>query len=159
MRILVMGLSGTGKTTLCRHLIEHLDADYINADEVRGAANDWDFSAEGRERQANRMIKLSYEGTKAYMVADFICPRKAAQTAFNADFTIWMDTEQSSGYADTDAIFEKPEADVVVTSKDKEYWTTHIISELGYRFAHNAQHDAPTRTGGPLQRPVFVNLP
>jgi adenylylsulfate kinase len=131
VRILVMGLSGTGKTTLCRHLIKQMDADYINADEVRSAANDWDFSSEGRDRQAKRMIKLSYEGTKTHMVADFICPRRDAQTSFNADFTIWMDTEKTSGYADTDAIFEQPEADVVVTSKDKEYWTNYILSEIG----------------------------
>jgi adenylylsulfate kinase len=108
-----------------------MDADYINADEVRSAANDWDFSSEGRDRQAKRMIKLSYEGTKTHMVADFICPRRDAQTSFNADFTIWMDTEKTSGYADTDAIFEQPEADVVVTSKDKEYWTNYILSEIG----------------------------
>jgi hypothetical protein len=35
--------------------------DSLNADEVRKQANDWDFSKEGRARQAKRMKDLSNE--------------------------------------------------------------------------------------------------
>ena len=45
--ILIMGLPGSGKTTLASELVPLLKAKWINADEVRKEANDWDFSAEG----------------------------------------------------------------------------------------------------------------
>ena len=63
--ILIMGLPGSGKTTLANELGPLLNAKRLNADEVRKAANDWDFSEEGRKRQAKRMadfaIKLKNE--------------------------------------------------------------------------------------------------
>ena len=64
--ILVMGLPGAGKTTLANEMAPMLNAKRLNADEVRKAANDWDFSEEGRVRQAKRMadaaLKLKNEG-------------------------------------------------------------------------------------------------
>ena len=69
-----MGLPGAGKTTLADELAPLLNAKRLNADEVRKAANDWDFSEEGRTRQAKRMadfaFKLKNEGD--YVIADFI---------------------------------------------------------------------------------------
>ena len=53
--ILVMVLPGAGKTTLANELAKLIIAKRLNADEVRKAANDWDFSEEGRTRQAKRM--------------------------------------------------------------------------------------------------------
>ena len=47
-----MGLPGAGKTTLANEMAPLLNAKRLNADEVRKAANDWDFSEEGRIRQA-----------------------------------------------------------------------------------------------------------
>ena len=38
-----MGLPGSGKTTLANELAPMLKAKRLNADEVRKAANDWDF--------------------------------------------------------------------------------------------------------------------
>ena len=61
LKILVMGLPGSGKTYFSERLIKEIDAIWINADEVRKRANDWDFTLEGRIRQANRMKKLSEE--------------------------------------------------------------------------------------------------
>ena len=54
-----MGLPGSGKTTLANELGPMINAKRLNADEVRKAANDWDFSLEGRKRQAKRMRDLS----------------------------------------------------------------------------------------------------
>ena len=85
--ILIMGLPGSGKTTLANELGPMLNAKRLNADEVRKEANDWDFSEEGRKRQAKRMadfaIKLKNEGN--YVVADFICPTPEARSLFPAD--------------------------------------------------------------------------
>ena len=57
--ILIMGLPGAGKTTLAEKLALLVNAKRLNADEVRKAANDWDFSEEGRKRQARRMADLA----------------------------------------------------------------------------------------------------
>ena len=69
-----MGLPGAGKTTLADELAPLLNAKRLNADEVRKDANDWDFSEEGRTRQAKRMadfaLQLKNEGN--YVIADFI---------------------------------------------------------------------------------------
>ena len=58
-KFLIMGLPGSGKTYLSERLAPLIDAKRINADEVRKKANDWDFSKEGRMRQANRMKLLT----------------------------------------------------------------------------------------------------
>ena len=58
--ILIMGLPGiTGKTTLANEIAPSLNAKRLNADEVRKEANDWDFSEEGRTRQASRMADFA----------------------------------------------------------------------------------------------------
>ncbi len=41
MKILIMGLPGSGKTTLASELVPLLNAEWINNDKVRKAANDW----------------------------------------------------------------------------------------------------------------------
>ena len=58
MKILIMGLPGSGKTYLAARLQPLLKAAWYNADNVREMANDWDFSEEGRKRQAKRMAKV-----------------------------------------------------------------------------------------------------
>ena len=55
MKILIMGLPGSGKTYLAERLKPLLEAAWYNADEVRGMAGDWDFSDDGRKRQSQRM--------------------------------------------------------------------------------------------------------
>ena len=46
-KILIMGLPGAGKTTLASKLVPLLKAKWVNADQVRKKANDWDFSRRG----------------------------------------------------------------------------------------------------------------
>ncbi len=131
--ILVMGLPGAGKTTLANELAPLLNAKRLNADEVRKAANDWDFSEEGRKRQAKRMaeiaIKMKQEGN--YVVADFICPTPQARSLFPADIIIWVDTIKEGRFEDTNQMFVKPEKyDFHVTSQDAKYWSSKIIKEI-----------------------------
>ena len=92
--ILIMGLPGAGKTTLANELVTLIKCKRLNADEVRKAANDWDFSEEGRTRQAKRMseaaLKIKNEGNN--VIADFICPTPEARNLFPADYIVWVDT-------------------------------------------------------------------
>ena len=64
MKILIMGLPGSGKTTLASELVPLLKAKWLNNDVVRKAANDWDFSKEGRIRQTKRMAELAQKYKK-----------------------------------------------------------------------------------------------
>ena len=108
--ILIMGLPGAGKTTLANELAPMINAKRLNADEVRKEANDWDFSEEGRKRQAKRMaklaIKLKEDGN--YVVADFICPTHESRKLFPSDCIIWVDTIQKGRFEDTNKMFVKP---------------------------------------------------
>ena len=128
-----MGLPGAGKTTLANELAPLLNAKRVNADEVRKKANDWDFSEEGRKRQAKRMaelaLKLKSEGN--YVIADFICPTPEARNLFPADYTIWVDTIKEGRFEDTNQMFVKPEKyDFHVTSQDAKLWASKIIKEI-----------------------------
>ena len=63
-----MGLPGSGKTTLASELVPLLNAKWLNNDKVRKAANDWDFSEEGRVRQAKRMADLAEKYKKKIII-------------------------------------------------------------------------------------------
>ena len=131
--ILVMGLPGAGKTTLADKLAPELNAKRLNADEVRKAANDWDFSEEGRTRQAKRMadLALKLKGEGNYVIADFIAPTPKARSLFPADFTIWIDTIKEGRFDDTNKMFVKPEKyDFHVTSQDAKNWAPKIFEDL-----------------------------
>ena len=128
-----MGLPGAGKTTLADELAPLLNAKRLNADEVRKAANDWDFSEEGRTRQAKRMakfaLKLKEEGN--YVIADFICPTPKARSLFPADYVVWVDTIKEGRFDDTNKMFVKPEKyDFHVTSQDAKNWAPKILKNL-----------------------------
>lgn len=130
-RILIMGLPGSGKTTLAQALQKRLDSAHFNADLVRGMFNDWDFSEEGRIRQSQRMRDLADAARADYVLADFIAPLQQMREIFAADFTIWMDTVQRSRFADTDQMFVPPagsEYNLRITSFD--YNLDDILKEL-----------------------------
>ena len=128
-----MGLPGAGKTTLADELAPLLNAKRLNADEVRKAANDWDFSEEGRTRQAKRMadfaLKLKDEGN--YVIADFICPTPKARSLFPADYVVWVDTIKEGRFEDTNQMFVKPEKyNFHVTTQDAKSWALKILKEI-----------------------------
>ena len=131
--ILIMGLPGSGKTTLASELVPLLKAKWINADEVRKEANDWDFSAEGRIRQAKRMWTKAqeYKNQGNHVVADFICPTPAARALFPADFIIWVDTIKEGRFDDTNKMFIKPDKyNFHVTTQDAKNWAPKIFKEI-----------------------------
>ena len=131
--ILVMGLPGAGKTTLADEIAPLLNAKRLNADEVRKAADDWDFSAEGRVRQAKRMadfaVKIKNEGH--YVIADFVAPTPDARKLFPADYIIWVDTIKKGRFEDTNQMFVNPENfDFKVTTQDAKNWAPKIVEEI-----------------------------
>jgi len=131
--ILIMGLPGAGKTTLANELNKLIESKRLNADEIRRAANDWDFSEEGRKKQAKRMsdaaLKLKSEGNN--VIADFICPTPEARKLFTADYIVWVDTIKEGRFEDTNQMFVKPEKfDFHVTSQDAKLWAPQIAEKI-----------------------------
>lgn len=138
IRILIMGIPGTGKTTLAKLLVDKFQGDrkdvtWLNADDVRKQFNDWDFSIEGRIRQSNRMRNLVDKCDSDYVVCDFVAPLVEMRNNFKADWTIWMDTIDKSIFEDTNKLFIRPTIyDFRIAEKNAEKWSNiisgHILS-------------------------------
>ena len=134
-KILIMGLPGSGKTTLASKLVPLLNAKWLNNDEARKAANDWDFSEEGRIRQARRMAdiaeKYRKEGRYNYLVTDYICPTPKTRELFKADYVVWVDTINKGRFEDTNKMFVKPKKyDFHITSQNAELWSLQIADKI-----------------------------
>ena len=133
MIILIMGLPGSGKTTLAKKLVPMFNAVWLNADKVREEANDWDFSELGRSVQANRMKRLAQDArdNNRNVIADFVCPTENTRKDFNADYTIFMDTIKEGRFDDTNKMFEKPSnPDFIVTHFDADMWAYLIKYDI-----------------------------
>lgn len=131
-KVLIMGLPGAGKTTLAVELIRLLEArektvTWFNADDVRKQYDDWDFSLEGRLRQAHRMRELADHAETDYVLVDFVAPLPEMRDIFAADVTIWMANIREGRYADTNKAFIPPEKyDIQVTFQDAMFWALKI---------------------------------
>jgi len=132
-KILIMGLPGSGKTTLANKLVPMFNAVWLNADEVRKNADDWDFSPEGRTRQANRMKSMAEDAlaNNRNVVADFVCPTEKTRSDFGADYVVWMDTIKEGRFDDTNKMFVPPEKfDFRVTHQEADMWAFLIKQDI-----------------------------
>lgn len=139
MKILICGLPGSGKTTLATPFAKLIGGIHINADAVRREYDDWDFTPEGRIRQAHRMRYLADGVVKAgkICVADFVAPTKKTRNDFDADYVVWMDTVKKSNsvngpaapgstFAQTDAMYEPLDKDEYNYHVSEWFNDTHV---------------------------------
>jgi adenylylsulfate kinase len=137
-KILIMGLPGSGKSTLAKAIIASLEqlnisCSWYNADNIRRIFEDWDFSSEGRERQAIRMGEFADRDVKKDKVAvcDFVCPTDHTRKLFgSADLVVWMDTISSGRFDDTNKIFVQPSEFNLRIKSFNDAWADVIVEHI-----------------------------
>lgn len=137
MIIQIIGLPGSGKTTLAVELASRINAVHLNADYVRSTINsDLGFSPKDRIEHARRLGEMSrmLSSQGLDVVVDFVCPTAETRASFGKpDILVWMDTIQESRFDDTNKLWEDPtEFDYHWLSKSYEEQADFIIewSEL-----------------------------
>ena len=159
MIIQIIGLPGSGKTTLAQELVSRINAVHLNADYVRSTINsDLGFSPEDRIEHARRMGEMArmLSGQGLDVVIDFICPTAATREAFGKpDILIWMDTLKEGRFEDTNKLWEVPtgcdhhfvrydsqsQADLVIAVHGLHDWKAPTTLMLGrYQPWHEGHH-------------------
>ena len=133
-KILIFGLPGSGKSTIGNKLSQKLDCIHLNADEVRERFNDWDFSDDGRLRQAYRMKQLAEETKNQYVILDFVCPKKEYRDIISPHISIFMNTIEKGRFKNTNVIFEEPKNDEVINyifkTFDSDQHVQNVLKDL-----------------------------
>ena len=112
MIIQIIGLPGSGKTTLATALKERINAIHLNADYVRATINsDLGFTIEDRIEHARRLGEMArmLSGQGHTVIVDFICPTSLTRAAFGKpDILVYMDTIKEGRFEDTNKMFDVP---------------------------------------------------
>jgi len=131
-----MGLPGAGKSTLAKELFRELcrknkDVLWVSSDLIRETFNDWDFSEEGRLRQARRILDATTNVTTEFTIIDCVAALEEQRKIIAPDFLIWVDTVTESRYADTNSVFQPPEnRDFIVRGKNAEVYAEEIAARI-----------------------------
>ena len=138
MNILIMGLPGSGKTTLAANLMkllvsENLPVKWFNDDMVREAFNDGDFSDQGSMKLFLRMRELSRVAAHQnfIVISDLVAPTNINQLSYLPDMLIWMDTVKTSKIKNINEIFEPPRLYTFrVRKKNAKLWAQIIFDNI-----------------------------
>ena len=132
VKVLIMGLPGAGKTTLAKAFHDKMAGSlWLNGDHMRKLYNDWDFSEEGRERQAKRMRDMAEVSESHCVIADFVCPTSELREIYAPDVLVWVDTIKAGRFEDTNKVFVPPEEyDLRVVDYDTNKWVNLILNQI-----------------------------
>lgn len=116
-----MGKSGSGKSYLAKNSLLYFnkDADYISSHNIRHDEGNFDFSKEGRIKQAEKVKKLIDESKASIVIVDMICPYPEMRRIILPNIIYFIDNKGNGLYPDTDSIFVPP--------TEKEAETLYII--------------------------------
>lgn len=152
VKVLIMGLSGAGKTSTAVKLQDHLaksglSSVHVNSDRVREATDNWSFDYEGRIDATKWMVKTANqildEAKIDVVIYDTIACLQDQRDILDADITLFMDTVRMSKYADTDAAFERPSGCWIVTSFDRLTEAFDCVVEIVERIVSVTENRAP----------------
>ena len=138
VKVLIMGLSGSGKTSFAVRLHDalaraRLNGAHINADLVREATGNWDFSEEGRIESSKWMAKSAAQILDEFamdvIIYDTIACLEEQREILDADITVVMGTLKSSAYPDTDAAFQEPNHGIFIESYDEVDEAIEVVIE------------------------------
>jgi len=152
MKFLVMGLPGSGKTTLAKPFAELIGAIHLDGNEIRTRYDDLDLSCHGCLKQAERMRHLADGCVLAgkMVVADFVCPLDWTRKEFDADYTIFMDTIETSKHEDTNVMFMPPFASEIDYHVKEWFDDTHaqlmLVIDNYLAKKDDIKHDRPSGT-------------
>ncbi len=143
MNILIYGLPTSGKTTFAEKLVKKVGLQnlrHINADKVREAFGDWEFTPQARQRQALRMAAIGKmnEADGFNTIVDFVCPFNPYREMPQWDMTIWVNTIEESPYEDTNKAFEEPLKEPTYTITDWEQ-VDDIVEEVAYKLLNQEE--------------------
>jgi len=131
IRVLVMGLPGSGKTELAKRLHEALpNSAYLNSMEIRKQEKDIDFKLDGIERHAYRMVEYAREHREEYVILDMVCPKPHHREIINSDFVIYVATKDKSDIEAANEIFEPPRFYDIKVRKIDDETISDILEKL-----------------------------
>jgi adenylylsulfate kinase len=158
--IQIIGLPGSGKTTLANALSGRLGAIRLNADEIRAdLSSDLGFSAEDRIEQSRRLgaIARLLKDQGQIVIVDFVCPTAETRKTFGEpDILIWMNTISESRFTDTNSLWESPtdfdikfdnleqdnKADIIISRFELFDWSAPTTLQLGRYQPWHEGHEA-----------------